>query len=192
MARTKQIPMRRAPEAQELSTMIETEANERPPAQQPALSPLAVKRAFPYIPPNILNPILLVVISIAISSTLTILASQYVGEEMGTMQNEIPVGYWVYVVNAWRVLKPLGIWFGGFGGELHSGAPPSYEAVINGHYSGGERPLDVPVPGPDNTLPIHLPPVNDPAGARVLNVHLDGRLGAPDLSTQRQKRETPP
>jgi len=77
-----------------------------PPAQTPS---------FPYIPPNILNPLLLVILNLSISSASTALAAQYIGDEIGNVQKETPEEYWWYVVPGWRVLKALAIWWGGFG-----------------------------------------------------------------------------
>ena len=86
---------------------------------QPEASLTEVPRpGFPYIPSNILNPLLLVILNLSISSAATALAAQYIGDEIGSVQKETPEEYWWYVVPGWRVLKALGAWWGGFDGTL--------------------------------------------------------------------------
>lgn len=75
---------------------------------------------FPYIPSKILNPLLLVILNLSISSAATALAAQYIGDEIGSVQKETPEEYWWYVVPGWRVLKALGAWWGGFDGTLRA------------------------------------------------------------------------
>ena len=80
----------------------------------------APQPGFPYIPSSILNPLLLVILNLSISSAATALAAQYIGDEIGSVQKETPEEYWWYVVPGWRVLKALGAWWGGFDGMLHA------------------------------------------------------------------------
>ncbi|KAI5792460.1 hypothetical protein DFH27DRAFT_568961 [Peziza echinospora] len=84
------------------------------PEPEKASEPIP-KSGFPWIPQHILNPLILVILNLTISSGLTALAAQYIGDELSIVQKNIPEEYWWYVVPGWRVVKALGIWYGGFG-----------------------------------------------------------------------------
>jgi len=77
----------------------------------------APPRRFPYISENTLNPLLLVILNICLSSAGTALATQYIGDEISAVQTEAPEEYWWYVVPGWKILKALGAWWGGFDGN---------------------------------------------------------------------------
>ncbi|RPB23878.1 hypothetical protein L211DRAFT_227552 [Terfezia boudieri ATCC MYA-4762] len=87
----------------------------RPPktVEKPIPGP-APRRRFPYISENILNPLILIILNISLSSAGTALAAQYIGDEISAVQTEAPEEYWWYVVPGWKILKALGAWFGGF------------------------------------------------------------------------------
>ncbi|KAF8470588.1 hypothetical protein BDZ91DRAFT_791556 [Kalaharituber pfeilii] len=144
-------------------------APERDPEPQPELEPEsdpqppAPSRGFPWIPSHILNPLLLLFLNVSISSGLTALAAQYIGDELGTVQKEAPDEYWWYIVPGWRLLKAWGIWWGGFGATesalltFLSLAPTThFLATFHPSLSGYAHASTVAISTLSITLPMYL------------------------------------
>ncbi|KAF8418850.1 hypothetical protein EV426DRAFT_645164 [Tirmania nivea] len=90
------------------------EQSQAPEEVAEPLPAAAPPRKFPYIPENILSPLLLVILNLSLSSAGTALAAQYIGDEISAVQKEAPEEYWWYVVPGWKIVKALGAWWGGF------------------------------------------------------------------------------
>lgn len=109
--------IRSAPDYSKTYDYEEVEQTEEAPleATEPTPAPVPAPR-FPYVSEDILNPILLVILNLSLSTAATAFAAQYIGDEISAVQTEAPEEYWWYVVPGWKVLKALGAWWGGFNG----------------------------------------------------------------------------
>jgi len=153
-------------------------------APESSAEPAAPPRKFPYIPENILNPLLLVILNLSLSSAGTALAAQYIGDEISAVQTETPEEYWWYVVPGWKILKALSSWWGGFDGEFCVVSKHIHLKCVYTNYfssSHGYESFDFPFTCSDDTFPRDLPSFTLSLCPRVDDCHIYPELGLADV-----------